>query len=113
MGFVRKWNQLNECEVKNPTSAIETFEYRGKIYDKKKYISIRCQALLKHDLRDIEDIKKNAIKIPYADKGPEFYAVELEAMDKAIAIKLEEKIMKQEQRRSFLEFLGFKEEKKK
>ena len=97
LSYLRKWSQLNECEVKNPTPNIETFEYEGKLYDRRKYIDIRSKDLCELRLNGIEFVKKVAIKEPYAHKGKEFYEADLEAMDKAIAIKLEEKL----NRRSF------------
>ena len=106
---IRKWSQLIPCEVKDPPPELETFEYKGSLYDKKKFIESRSKDLLDLGIRDIEYIKKVAIEEPYAQDWPEYYAAELEAFDRALIIKLEKKL----NRRSFLEFLGFKEEKKK
>ena len=50
---------------------------------------MRCNELCTLKLKDIKWVKERALKYPYEKRGPEYYAAELEAMDKAMAMKTE------------------------
>jgi|GEM_PF-4441063 len=79
-----------KCLVPDGSAATETFAYKGKVYDKNKYIDLQSKRLSKQKEKDLvkmldeyeSDLSKGKL-----GKHPEYYAVENEAVKVALSQK--------------------------
>lgn len=77
---VRNNRTLKKCLITEENFAGPTFEYKGKRYDRQKYIYLRRRCLSSRTKRDLQKLLQQAQKDH--EKNPEwvFYPMEIEAI---------------------------------
>ena len=79
--YIRFRSWLKKCLITDPSTNVEVFEYKGKIYDRKKYIQLRFDFLLDNDC-PIKNLKKYIADMEVglvSSKNPDLSMTELEA----------------------------------
>lgn len=54
IGFLRFRSRLKQCLLPSASENVEAFEYKGKIYNKAKFILLQSDAVADLKLRDLE-----------------------------------------------------------
>lgn len=86
---------LNQCLIDNDDSNIDTFEYKGKIYDKGKYIKGRCIKLEELNKKQLNNLIKDATSYIENGKIDELQKCELEALKITLSSKYPNEIKKE------------------
>ena len=86
IGYIKFKNMLKKCLVVDPSTDVELFEYKGKVYDKNKYIQLNAESLKRSNTSQ-KELKKSLAELESGlvnSKNPDLQMALIEAYKKVI-----------------------------